>query len=814
MANTYYAYQDVKRKIAHKLMTMDGWNVYGYHADNSDLMTDYYDPAYWGGIATKNGYTLVIDRTDAAEESRREYYVNGDNSAEIAEKVAKLERMTQANGASAQEEQTARAAIEKLQEKQTAGREKRINYTPGHLANPPRCNWHIEKDGIILDKGSGLLKFANVPDITLEREQREWQNFNTQTPEEWKKHYVIDCVRRWNDNPEEATRRAESAYNEAVEAYALLDKFNALIARFNTICGGMVGNSGESGYRFDTRKVTKYKKVWKFNPTESGSFVPGQCFRLKANFTHGGYSGAVYRFSAAFDGQCVRGERVSMKSGKSLTGTANASNSFGYYAADGATENRGRDREKFLHWIETGAIEWGEVVEVSEPYEVEKMVKVDANGNEYKPQRAEKAAEKATEPSTTDTTNEEPKTGTSYTITADTDTRDGSQIWVVTLADRVSREEFDAIREQMKSAGGYYSRFKKGFLFRFDPSDVLNGSTDQSDQEQTEEQTEEQTHEQPEEQTQEQPTEEQTTKAAKTAYGYTGETSQEFTAEELRQLLNGSQVLHGDGYRRAVYFATHNRGGAWFVYSLHLGESDTVSPRTGADFCGFVIDGAYFVNFSEIRESLKEDINTELLQMIPTEAAAELNAAELDDTQIDTIIRLRAADFEREAIKLYLDEKSPELVLYSASDRTISDADLVRYILTPSEVVKDYAESVKRSHRFDILCKFITANRTSAALERIKANKAHRAHVLKAINSALAGDLSKSYRVTISNGATIKADADAVRRVPRCGYLSEWYIKSGDRQHLERDERGRAKDIQPGDIVSISHGGRVLYRAG
>ena len=59
--STYYEYQDVGVMMAHKLMATEGWEVYGYHADESDSMTDYYSPAYWNGIATKNGYILVVN---------------------------------------------------------------------------------------------------------------------------------------------------------------------------------------------------------------------------------------------------------------------------------------------------------------------------------------------------------------------------------------------------------------------------------------------------------------------------------------------------------------------------------------------------------------------------------------------------------------------------------------------------------------------------------------------------------------------------------------------------------------------------------
>jgi hypothetical protein len=59
--STYYEYREVGVMIAHKLMSMEGWKVYGYHADESDSMTDYYSPAYWNGIAEKNGYVLCVN---------------------------------------------------------------------------------------------------------------------------------------------------------------------------------------------------------------------------------------------------------------------------------------------------------------------------------------------------------------------------------------------------------------------------------------------------------------------------------------------------------------------------------------------------------------------------------------------------------------------------------------------------------------------------------------------------------------------------------------------------------------------------------
>ena len=59
------------------------------------------------------------------------------------------------------------------------------------------------------------------------------------------------------------------------------------------------------------------------------------------------------------------------------------------------------------------------------------------------------------------------------TIIPDTDTRDGSKMWVVKISQRLARNEYIKVAEYMESIGGYYSKFKKGFIFRSDPTDTL-----------------------------------------------------------------------------------------------------------------------------------------------------------------------------------------------------------------------------------------------------------------------------------------------------------------------------------------------------
>ena len=106
---------------------------------------------------------------------------------------------------------------------------------------------------------------------------------------------------------------------------------------------------------------------------------------------------------------------------------------------------------------------------------------IDFSGYEYIPEKAKgepKKAESATaEPGKV--------CGISVEIIDDTDTRDGTPLTVVKLAERVDREKYNEVAAYMKEAGGYYSRFKGGFIFRSRPEflEVSEGEEVQSEAE-------------------------------------------------------------------------------------------------------------------------------------------------------------------------------------------------------------------------------------------------------------------------------------------------------------------------------------------
>ena len=461
--SNYYEYKDVAELIAHRLMKTEGWTVYGFKEMEMDMMTDYYSPSYWsGGTAMKNGYKFVFNQHSEVADRTYTRTVRGSVSvklsAEVEKKIKKLEAMTMERGATEAEEKSAKEKIAKLRAKEvktseTDSHEEEI-FEPGHLANPPRCNWHIEKDGIIIDKGTGMLKFRSLPDITREREQKEWQKFNTMSESEWIEDYAMQEHMRWNTDMDKAREIARSRYNDAKETYALLDKFNEFIAKVNSTCGGMMGSEDEF-YTYETVKETKYKKEMKFHETPNASLKDGVYFKTKGHWTYG-CGNHVYCLHYNEKWDRWEGWKMNGKLTKECHGSADKSNHF--YVGE---------KSRFEKFVEKGVIILGKLVEEKVPYEVEKVVK------------KKKTAEKTTKTNTSKAekptaTNTEQKSGEyTYDISESVHTKTNEPIWLVKIVEKLSREEYIKVNKKMKELGGYYSKFTHSFIFKSNPTEKL-----------------------------------------------------------------------------------------------------------------------------------------------------------------------------------------------------------------------------------------------------------------------------------------------------------------------------------------------------
>ncbi len=466
--SNYYDYREVKVMIAHKLMSMEGWKVFDYKPDESDSMTDYYSPANWGGVAEKNGYILCVNVYGASEpeEIRKYNYDNIPYDNSIIKKISRLEAMTVDRGASESEAESARITIERLRKKAEESAENRNKYIvtgiiPGHMAHPPKCNWHIEKDGIIISKGNGILKYRKVYDYYCYPHYMEDLEEYKQDKKMYMDNYTRKIMQRGYYSDEEAARKnTENHINNLEKDIDMINKFEGFISRADTTCGGLLGEGDSTVYEKVT--VTKYKKELKPVELESGEIKDGQCFILKVNFNYGRSKGFVYRIhETEMDGQkCYHAYKLNGKYTKECTGRAGRANY--WYVGSG-------EDDAFIKWIEKGAIGWCELQEVKTPYEVEKVVKkkiraVKNSGKQSEPEKREKPQ--------TDSERINVNTCT-YEISEDTDTRTGKKIYLVKVAEKLSREEYIQVNRYMKSLGAYYSRFKHAFLFRDDPAGKL-----------------------------------------------------------------------------------------------------------------------------------------------------------------------------------------------------------------------------------------------------------------------------------------------------------------------------------------------------
>ena len=228
MARTYnyYDFRDAKVNIAHALMAK-GWEVFGYSADQSDAMTDYYCPAHWNGVASKNGYVLLVGVSSLSDSGRTvtKRTFNG-TTKDVQNKIAKLQNMTTDKGASQQEEESAKAAIEKLLEKQNEGWTEEVVavYPEFKNVNPSTSKWHIEKDGVLVDKGTGIGKFSDLP-------------------------YNWDGVK--NDYSNEDTQKAINSFNK------FISRIEKIVNTITVTDGSEVGSADVNTMEKVTVQVTK-----------------------------------------------------------------------------------------------------------------------------------------------------------------------------------------------------------------------------------------------------------------------------------------------------------------------------------------------------------------------------------------------------------------------------------------------------------------------------------------------------------------------------------------------------------------------------
>ena len=288
------------------------------------------------------------------------------------------------------------------------------------------------------------------------------------------------------------------------------------------------------------------------------------------------------------------------------------------------------------------------------------------------------------------------------------------------------------------------------------------------------------------------------------------------TVEERKALSAGVPVVYKEQYNNDTFFSVPYSERVKMLYKVHsYDERDNIVPGRDASFCGFLIDdNIYSSDIRRIDEKLTADIEQYLQEHVKNESDAAHIAANLqDDYKRGRIEELKERDFYDDAKRLFFDRKRPELTLYILEYQweTHGYDTIINYLLEPEKTIEIEALRYMCDFPEKIYSAWIRFNRLSATFERIDSDSGNDEHKLRRISESISNQ--KTVRILLSNDKTVKCEADAVKRIPYCNYISDWDIRAQERQYLPKDENGRTRHIIAADIVEISHGGRVLYSA-
>jgi len=429
----YYGDKQTSLVNISSVLSHQDWKIYGFNEDQSDSQSDYFHPATWDGIAVKNGFVLVIwdnrGGTIGGDFIRESY------DPKIAKRITKLQALADNHAASKGERDNALAMIEKFDKELVKtvtikGSSPAITYQ----GNPGNSKWHIEKDGAIIAKGTGVFGFS---DVDLWRKK-------TVTYTKYEDNDIDDYY--WNIKKEDWERVYKDRIDSNTESAALLNKLFNLINKWNKLTQIKIGEDQEE--RLVKKTVTK--KTIFFIQKDSSSKT--QYVRVGDKWKRFGglEKGLIYKISD--DGKSI----------KKLTRNWEDFEDGNFYTYK--KEPNKSTKPKYVHFsqedADNGDVVFVELVEKSKVFSEEVFVKITT-----------KKTRKPTKSSTTKKEVVDNKNLDFETMIENGNIEDFEHsktkeiLKVLKLEEKLSKDDFKAFLQYIKlNSVGYYSKFAKGFI--------------------------------------------------------------------------------------------------------------------------------------------------------------------------------------------------------------------------------------------------------------------------------------------------------------------------------------------------------------
>ncbi|MDD3465620.1 MAG: hypothetical protein PHE67_00605 [Campylobacterales bacterium] len=456
----HYYEQQASKVVVQTVLRLYGWKIYGYKEDMSDSMTDYFDPASWGGVAVKNGYILVVGINHGGKIGGS--FVRNSYDNKVMQKLAKLEALRDCPSASVGEKANAQTMIDNIMGKANitevvdTGLEE-ISYQ----GNPGNSKWHIEKNGDIIAKGTGVFVFGNLEYEIVPR-YREHNTYYYTKEEEY--NYKVGFIKgergfygtRWDDRYVYPQWK-QNVLIERAKTAELLDKLFALIGKWNSLTTIKIGD-GDEAEKLVKKTIDKKDTYYVAEISE----VPTEYCKINDGWSIGDMS-SYDVFKISEDGKSVR------KLTREWTKFDDLGKSLHTFSLEPRKSTKPRynpftpDRFESKNGKRPAAV-YIRLVEKTKTYTEEVWVKEKI---ESKPRRQAQAVSESEKAQQSDVNAEFEALIDSADIEDFTHTQTGEQLKVLKIKKQLGKEMFIEFNRYVMQKGiAYYSRFARGFVIK------------------------------------------------------------------------------------------------------------------------------------------------------------------------------------------------------------------------------------------------------------------------------------------------------------------------------------------------------------
>jgi hypothetical protein len=251
-----------------------------------------------------------------------------------------------------------------------------------------------------------------------------------------------------------------------------------------------------------------------------------------------------------------------------------------------------------------------------------------------------------------------------------------------------------------------------------------------------------------------------------------------------------------------LFFPVEGYRGTTIIYSGYFLHN---VPDKSLIYRGVIINNQFFSDFSKVKEKMIVDIDQELKILVPTLEDAFSNMLKIVG-DIEKKPVYSAERMKHEVEECYYNNKQPTLTLFS--DYNFSTNEVIDYLIDPDEKVKEFSEKMKVERCESIFGRYEVFETITKELKLFEVENPEKVKIKKLVES-LAD--TKTVKVTLTNGNTVKVETNGLERLKFSNWCSTYSVFAKDRKLLNQTKYGHPKDITIEDIVTVTHGKKVLY---